>query len=121
MAEQSDTTNPSTLNDSEALRHIVDGADFLCNGGEAGVYLLVSVGRDVLDYLIELDSEGLEDDGDGEEEPDREMDLSDYEPTEDDLPVRGHPIRMYPNSGMLVVPEAQVLLNHESLIIPELK
>ncbi len=109
------------MNDSEALRHIVDGADFLCNGGEAGVYLLVSVGRGVLDYMIELDSDDLEDGDDGEEEPDREMDLSDYEPTEDDLPVRGHPIRMYPNSGILVVPEAQVLLNHESLVIPELK
>ncbi len=30
MAEQSDTTNPSTLNDSEALRHLVDNADYLC-------------------------------------------------------------------------------------------
>ena len=76
----------------------------------------------MLDYMIELDDDvDLEDGDDGEEEPDREMDLSDYEPTEDDLPVRGHPIRMLPNSGILVVPEARVLLNHESLIIPELK
>ena len=71
--------------------------------------------------MIELDSDDREEDNDCEEEPDRELDLSDYEPTADDLPIRGYPIRMCPISGIIAVPEPRVLRNNESLMFPERK
>ena len=52
MADQTPTTNPSTLNDREELRRRVDGTDFLCDG-EQGVYPLVAAPRYVFQYLAE--------------------------------------------------------------------
>ncbi len=71
MAEQSDTTNP-TLNDREALRHLADNADFLCDG-ELGVYLLFAAPPHVFQFLCDLDG-------------DTDMDPSDFEPDVDDEP-----------------------------------
>ncbi len=50
MADQFDTTNPSTLNEREALRRLVDGSGYLCDG-EQGVYPLVAAPRHVFKYL----------------------------------------------------------------------
>ncbi len=52
MADQTPTTNPSTLNDREALRRLVDGHAYLSDG-EQGVYPLVAVRRHVFQYLAE--------------------------------------------------------------------
>ncbi len=52
MADQTPTTNPSTLNDREALRRLVVGLDYLYDG-EQGVYPLVAAPRHVFQYLAE--------------------------------------------------------------------
>ena len=93
----------------KAMAELVETAEVLIVDGE--MWLLAPViSQHMLDTLAAFASEGEDRENGLDDEIEEDLDTSDYEPdvegepTEDDLPERGRPIRMLPNSG-IIVPE----------------
>ena len=123
MADKSNTTNPFIPSvgatelawlfdplipaERRAMAELVETAEVLIVDGE--MWLLAPViSQHMLDTLAAFASEGEDSEYDLEDEVEEDLDTSDYEPdaegepTEDDLPERGRPIRTRPNTGIIV-------------------